>query len=124
MLCHHVMTVLLLSMSFVMNGVQIGILIVLTHDISDIPLEVGLTDNTFYHIYSYLTQLGKLFKYIKYEKAALVTFNIFGVMFFVTRMVIYPLFLLRSVVFEFPVILCRSPAWWIIFSMLLLLQVC
>ncbi len=40
MLCHHVLTILLLGMCFVINGVQIGVLILLSHDISDVPLEV------------------------------------------------------------------------------------
>ena len=42
MLLHHVFTVLLLSMAYVINGVQIGTLIMLAHDISDVPLEVRL----------------------------------------------------------------------------------
>lgn len=40
MVIHHVFTVLLLGMAYVMNGVQIGTLILLVHDISDVPLEV------------------------------------------------------------------------------------
>lgn len=40
MLFHHIFTVLLLGMAFVVNGVQIGTLILLSHDISDVPLEV------------------------------------------------------------------------------------
>ena len=40
MLIHHLLTVLLLGMSYVVNGVQIGTLILLAHDISDVPLEV------------------------------------------------------------------------------------
>lgn len=41
MLFHHVVTVLLLGMSFVINGVQIATLILLAHDISDVPLEAS-----------------------------------------------------------------------------------
>lgn len=41
MLLHHVFTVLLLGMAYVVNGVQIGTLIMLAHDISDVPLEVS-----------------------------------------------------------------------------------
>ena len=41
MLFHHVVTVLLLGMCFVVNGVQIATLILLAHDVSDVPLEVS-----------------------------------------------------------------------------------
>lgn len=41
MLFHHMVTVLLLGMAFVVNGVQIGTLILLAHDISDVPLEAS-----------------------------------------------------------------------------------
>ncbi len=41
MLFHHIFTVLLLGMAFVINGVQIAMLILLAHDISDVPLEVN-----------------------------------------------------------------------------------
>ncbi len=44
MLFHHVVTSLLLGMCFVVNGVQIGALILLAHDISDVPLEVRTCD--------------------------------------------------------------------------------
>lgn len=40
MLLHHVFTILLLGMAYVVNGVQIGTLILIAHDISDVPLEV------------------------------------------------------------------------------------
>ena len=40
MLLHHVFAVLLLAMAYIINGVQIGTLILLAHDISDVPLEV------------------------------------------------------------------------------------
>ena len=42
MLFHHIFTVLLLGMAFVVNGVQIATLILLAHDISDVPLEVKI----------------------------------------------------------------------------------
>lgn len=41
MLFHHIFTVLLLGMAFVVNAVQIATLILLIHDISDVPLEVS-----------------------------------------------------------------------------------
>lgn len=45
MLFHHIITILLLGMSFVINGVQIGALILLVHDVSDVPLEVRCNTN-------------------------------------------------------------------------------
>lgn len=105
MLFHHVVTVLLLGMSFVINGVQIGTLILLAHDISDVPLE-----------------LAKLFKYVKYDRCAQISFGVFAFLFFVARLIIFPFFLLRSVLFEYPVVISHSPAWWIMVILLIILQ--
>lgn len=121
MLFHHVVTVLLLGMAFVVNGVQIGTLILLAHDISDVPLEVCKKVGE--AIFTLFLQLAKLFKYIKYNRCAQVSFGVFAFLFFVSRMIIYPFFLLWSVLFEYPVVISHSPAWWIMVLMLFILQV-
>ncbi len=60
---------------------------------------------------------------MKYDRCAQMMFGIFSFVFFVTRLIIYPFFLLWSVLFEYPVVISHSPAWWIMVIMLVLLQV-
>ena len=60
---------------------------------------------------------------MKYDRCAQLTFGVFSFVFFVTRLIIYPFFLLWSVLFEYPVVISHSPAWWIMVIMLVLLQV-
>lgn len=40
MLLHHVVTLALLLLCYAINMVKMGVLIVLVHDVSDVPLEV------------------------------------------------------------------------------------
>lgn len=50
-------------------------------------------------------------------------FGVFAFLFFVARLVIYPFYLLWSVLFEYPVVISHSPAWWIMVILLFILQV-
>lgn len=68
-------------------------------------------------------QLAKLFKYVRYSRCAQIAFGVFAFLFFVTRLIIYPFFLLWSVLFEYPVVISHSPAWWIMVILLFILQV-
>jgi ceramide synthetase len=126
MLFHHVVTVILLGMSFAVNGVQIATLILLAHDISDVPLEVNsmmFYEYDTHHLLSLSLQLAKLLKYMKYDRCAQIAFGIFAFLFFVARLIIYPFYLLWSVLLEYPVVISHSPAWWIMVLLLCVLQV-
>lgn len=67
--------------------------------------------------------MAKLLKYIKYDRCAQVVFGIFAFLFLIARLVVYPWFLLWSVLFEYPVVISHSPAWWIMVILLFVLQV-
>ena len=41
MFLHHITTLALLSFAYTVNMLQIGVLIALVHDLSDLPLEVS-----------------------------------------------------------------------------------
>ncbi|CAD6191205.1 unnamed protein product [Caenorhabditis auriculariae] len=84
LILHHIITVLLLSASWAINFVRVGTLVLISHDVSDILLEGG-----------------KLVRYDKHNKTLT---NIMFVLFFaswiLTRLVYYPLVVIRSAVFE------------------------
>lgn len=75
---HHVATLTLLSFSWISNYIRIGTLVMAVHDSSDILLEGG-----------------KLFNYAKWEKTAHVIFVVFTAAFMVTRLVIFPFWLIH-----------------------------
>lgn len=75
---HHVATLTLLSFSWISNYIRIGTLVMAVHDSSDILLEGG-----------------KLFNYAKWEKTAHVMFVVFTAAFMVTRLVIFPFWLIH-----------------------------
>ena len=68
-------------------------------------------------------QLAKILKYVNQEQPSQYIFLVFGFLFFVTRMIIYPFYLIKSVILEYPVIHSHAPAWWITLILLLLLLV-
>lgn len=83
MMIHHVVTVVLLSFSYLTNFTRIGTYILFVHDSADIFLE-----------------LGKIFNYVQRVRhakwAGTVTdgfFAIFTITFFITRLYIYPRYL-------------------------------
>uniref|UniRef100_A0A7E4UZF9 TLC domain-containing protein n=1 Tax=Panagrellus redivivus TaxID=6233 RepID=A0A7E4UZF9_PANRE len=81
---HHVITIMLLSVSWTINFVRIGTLVLICHDISDIILEAG-----------------KLVRY--YGSPSFITncfFFAFLISWFVTRLGYFPFVLLRSGLFE------------------------
>jgi ceramide synthetase len=73
MFIHHIVTMLLLFFSYLVNFVRIGTVVLLCHDGSDIFLE-----------------LAKLFNYMKMGALCDATFVVFALAFFVGRLVLYP----------------------------------
>ncbi|GAB0093945.1 ceramide synthase 5 [Sergentomyia squamirostris] len=105
MFVHHVVTLLLLSLSWICNLHRVGSLVLVVHDCADIFLEAA-----------------KLTKYANYQKVCDAIFAIFTVIWIVTRLGLYPR-ILYSTSIEAPRILPMFPAYYIFNSLLILLLV-
>ncbi|CAJ1048544.1 ceramide synthase 2 [Xyrichtys novacula] len=75
---HHLATLILLSFSWCVNYIRIGTLVMLVHDASDVLLESA-----------------KLLNYAQWEKTSLALFVVFAVVFIVTRLIIFPFWLIH-----------------------------
>lgn len=107
MFVHHIATVMLISGSYITNFTEIGAVVMLVHDISDVFLE-----------------FAKMSKYAKLETATTVAFILLSVAFIVTRLVILPFFVIRSIIFDGMVILKPFNGFLkILFCSVVLLQV-
>ncbi|KAK8745850.1 hypothetical protein OTU49_000049 [Cherax quadricarinatus] len=80
---HHVLTVILMTFSWVCNFTRIGTLVLLVHECADIPL-----------------LLAKMCIYAKKQTASNIFFVVFLVLWLATRCVMYPFWVMRSVFFE------------------------
>ncbi|XP_037107128.1 ceramide synthase 5 isoform X1 [Syngnathus acus] len=105
MLVHHLATVLLISFSYANNMVRAGTLVMCLHDASDILLEAA-----------------KLANYAKYRRLCDLLFIVFGLTFLVTRLIIFPMRILNSSMFESWLIVGPFPSWWLFNVLLLVLQ--
>ncbi|XP_044071409.1 ceramide synthase 5 isoform X3 [Siniperca chuatsi] len=106
MFIHHLATVSLISFSYVNNMARVGSLVMCVHDASDFLLEAA-----------------KLANYAKYQRLCDFLFIVFSVAFFITRLVIYPIWVLNSTMFESWAIVGPYPSWWLFNFLLLVLQV-
>ncbi|XP_040015771.1 ceramide synthase 5 isoform X1 [Xiphias gladius] len=106
MFIHHLATVGLISFSYVNNMARVGSLVMCVHDASDFLLEAA-----------------KLANYAKYQRLCDFLFIVFSVAFFITRLVIYPIWVLNSTMFESWAIVGPFPSWWLFNFLLLVLQV-
>nr|CAD7203461.1 unnamed protein product [Timema douglasi] len=104
MFIHHITTICLLSFSWVCNMVRIGTLVLLIHDCADIFLEAA-----------------KMAKYAKYQKTCDGIFVIFALLWIVTRIGIYPFWILHNSLIGAPKLVEMFPAYYIFNSMLLVL---
>lgn len=73
MLSHHIVTILLISLSWVCNYHRAGALILVVHDFADIFMEAA-----------------KSLKYAKLDKACDIVFAVFTINWLVTRLYIFP----------------------------------
>ncbi|XP_064538875.1 ceramide synthase 6 isoform X2 [Drosophila montana] len=105
MFIHHMVTLLLMSLSWVCNLHRVGSLVLVVHDCADIFLEAA-----------------KLTKYANYQKVCDAIFAIFTVVWIVTRLGFYPRIIYSASV-EAPRILPMFPAYYIFNSLLLMLLV-
>ncbi|XP_061543596.1 ceramide synthase 5 isoform X2 [Phycodurus eques] len=106
MFVHHLATVGLISFSYANNMVRVGTLVMCVHDASDFLLEAA-----------------KLANYAKYQRLCDLLFIIFSLTFFLTRLVIFPIWVLNSTMFESWLIVGPFPSWWLFNVLLLVLQV-
>lgn len=105
MFAHHMITILLMALSWMCNLHRVGSLVLLVHDCADIFLESA-----------------KLTKYAQYQKVCDTIFAIFTVVWIVTRLILYPRIIYSSSV-EAPQILPMFPAYYIFNTLLILLLV-
>ncbi|KAF6731740.1 Ceramide synthase 5 [Oryzias melastigma] len=106
MFIHHLATIGLISFSYANNMARVGSLVLCVHDASDFLLEAA-----------------KLANYAKSQRLCDFLFILFGVVFFITRLVIYPFWVLNSTMFESWTIVGPFPSWWVFNILLLVLQV-
>lgn len=106
MFIHHLATILLITFSYGNNMIRAGALVMCVHDAADIFLEAA-----------------KLANYAKYQGLCNALFVLFTLVFFVTRLVIFPFWIIRSVMFESWEIMGPYRAWWLLNGLLLVLQV-
>jgi len=109
MLIHHVTTIALLCFSWTCNLTRCGTLVLLLHDLADILLECA-----------------KLFNYAKFTVLCDLCFGVFALSWIVTRLWIFPAWILYSTTVEAPQLVEMFPAYYIfngLLSVLLVLHV-
>lgn len=94
MATHHIATILLLSMSFTINFVRIGTLILFIHDSADVFLE-----------------MGKLFRYASWDTAVTIDFCVFMIVWVGTRLIYFPFKIVLCMLFDAPPLIQQSYRW-------------
>lgn len=84
MFIHHIATFISLSIAWVINLLRIASLTLFVHEFVDIFLD-----------------LAKVLKYLGYQKLCDVVFIIFTVLWMVTRLGVYPFWIIRSAIWDF-----------------------
>merc|ERR1711983_28933 len=109
MFIHHAVTIFLMSFSWTCNFYKVGTLVLIIHDIADIFLESA-----------------KLCKYGGAKKVSEILFGSFALSWFITRLGIFPTWIIYSVTVEAPQVVQYFPAYFIfngLLSLLLLLNI-
>ncbi|XP_077457407.1 ceramide synthase 5-like [Stigmatopora argus] len=105
MLVHHLATIVLITFSYANNMLRAGTLVMCVHDASDIFLEAA-----------------KLSNYAKYQRLCDGLFVMFSISFFIARLVIFPFWIIHSVLIESWEISGPYQAWWLLNGLLFVLQ--
>ncbi|KAK5644978.1 hypothetical protein RI129_006278 [Pyrocoelia pectoralis] len=95
MFSHHAATVIAMSLSWVNNLLRIASLTLFVHEFTDIFLD-----------------LAKLIKYLGYQKLCDTVFVIFTVVWMVTRLGIYPFWIIRSAIWDSAEIIPVQPLYY------------
>jgi hypothetical protein len=112
MILHHLITIALITISFLNNFTRMGSVILLLHDSADIFLEFG-------KVLNYISKV----KGNKWLSPVVDTFfGLFAVSFFVTRLVLYPRFILWSMSTEGYTYFGGWAAGWSFVALLFALQ--
>ncbi|KPJ13011.1 LAG1 longevity assurance-like 6 [Papilio machaon] len=104
MFVHHITTIALLSFSWVCNAHRIGTLVLLVHDCADILLDAA-----------------KATKYANYQKLCDMLFAVFTLLWIVTRLWIFPFYIIWSTSIRAPMLQPMFPAYYIFNSLLCLI---
>ena len=104
-LIHHMATIFLIVFSYIANFVRVGTLVMAIHDISDIFLEVA-----------------KSCVYIKAQEPANFLFNIFAVVFIVSRIFVFPYVVLHTTWVKSMWLFRPYPGYYFFNILLLVLQ--
>uniref|UniRef100_I3K8C0 Ceramide synthase 3 n=1 Tax=Oreochromis niloticus TaxID=8128 RepID=I3K8C0_ORENI len=103
---HHLATLVLLSFSWCANYIRVGTLVMLIHDASDVLLESA-----------------KLFNYAKWEKTCKTLFVLFAIVFMVTRLIIFPFWLIHCT-WVYPVLYYPAFFGYYFFNTMLVVLLC
>lgn len=103
MFIHHVLTLVLIALSWMCNLHRVGSLVLLVHDFADILLEAA-----------------KSLKYANLQKACDIIFGLFTIAWIVTRLGMFPRIIYSSTI-EAPQILPMYPVYYIFNSLLIML---
>lgn len=106
MFFHHLVTIALITFSWTCNLTRIGTLVLIVHDCADIPL-----------------QMSKMSIYSGHKAFCDAVFAIFTVLWIVTRVGIFPAWIVYSTAIEAPTIVPMFPAYYIFNSLLCCLLV-
>lgn len=91
MILHHLTTIALIMSSYLTNFTRIGSSILLLHDLSDVFLESA-------KVFNYMNLANPKIKILKIVCDSI--FVVFAVSFVITRLIIYPRYVISSVLFE------------------------
>lgn len=106
MFIHHIVTIILMMGSYVMNYTKIGAFIVIVHDSADFYLE-----------------FAKMGKYANYTLTTNIGFALFTLAFFASRLTILPFWIIPTIWFDGIVGYAPYSVMYFLFSALLTLQV-
>ncbi|XP_047493623.1 ceramide synthase 5-like [Penaeus chinensis] len=101
MILHHAVTVLLMTFSWTCNFIRIGSLVLMVHEIADVPLLAA-----------------KMCRYAGKEAAANIIFPLFLVVWIVTRCVLYPFWIMRSMFFDATRYMSVMPSAYVFIALL------
>ncbi|XP_013144273.1 PREDICTED: ceramide synthase 6 isoform X1 [Papilio polytes] len=104
MFVHHITTIALLSFSWVCNMHRIGTLVLVIHDCADILLDAA-----------------KATKYANYQKLCDTLFAVFTLVWIITRLGIFPFYIIWSTAIRAPMLHPMFPAYYIFNSLLCLM---
>lgn len=106
MFFHHLLTIALMVFSWTCNFVRVGSLMLLVHDVADIPL-----------------QMSKMLIYLEWKKLCDAVFAFFSILWIVTRCGIYPFWIVKNTLFYAVYLVPMHPVYYIFNLLLSLLAI-